>query len=65
MGQGAWEDEGRRTTAIMGDIFRDKGIRAWVDFWGHDVNHDWYWWKEQILYYLPYLLKEKELEANC
>ena len=65
VGQGAWEDEGRRTTAIMRDIFQAKGIRAWVDFWGHDVNHDWYWWKEQILYYLPYLLGEKELEANC
>lgn len=59
VGQGAWEDEGRRTTAIMRDIFKEKGIHAWVDFWGYDVDHDWCWWKQQILYFLPYLLNEK------
>lgn len=64
VGQGAWEEEGRRTTAMMRDIFRDKGIRAWVDFWGFDVEHDWRWWKQQILYFLPYLLQEKAWEGE-
>ena len=50
VGQGAWEEEGRRTTAMMQDIFREKNIRAWVDFWGFDVDHDWGWWKKQILW---------------
>ena len=58
IGQGQWEDEGRRTTAIMNDIFKAKGINGWTDFWGYDVDHDWYWWKKQILYFLPHLLKE-------
>ena len=58
VGQGQWEDEGRRTTAIMNDIFKAKGIKGWTDFWGYDVDHDWYWWKKQILYFLPHLLKE-------
>lgn len=56
VGQGQWEDEGRVTTARLRDIFEAKGIRAWVDFWGYDVDHDWPWWKKQIMYFLPYLL---------
>lgn len=62
VGQGNWEDEGRRTTAIMRDIFREKKINALVDFWGYDVDHDWYWWKKQILYFLPYVLGEKNFD---
>lgn len=58
VGQGAWENEGIRTTRILQDIFREKGIQAWVDFWGYDVNHDWPWWKVQTRYFLPYLLHE-------
>ena len=53
VGQGAWEDEGRRTTAILRDIFASKGINATCDFWGYDVNHDWPWWKVQLRYFLP------------
>ena len=35
---------------------QSKGIPAWVDFWGNDCTHDWYWWYKQVLYFLPYLL---------
>ena len=58
VGQGRWEEEGRRTLAILQDIFVAKGIDAWVDFWGYDVEHDWYWWKKQMIYFLPYVLGE-------
>lgn len=57
VGQGAWEDEGRRTTAILRDIFASKGINAWTDFWGYDVNHDWPWWYKQAAYFIPKLLE--------
>ena len=56
VGQGAWEDEGRRTTAILRDAFERKGIKIWCDFWGYDVNHDWPWWRIQLRYFMPYLL---------
>ena len=59
VGQGAWEDEGRRTTALMGDVLYHKGIHAWVDFWGYDVDHDWAWWKNQFSYFLPFMLGEQ------
>lgn len=58
VGQGRWENECRRTAAIMRDIFNRKGIHGWVDFWGYDVDHDWPWWKKQIRYFLPWLLEE-------
>ena len=57
VGQGAWESEGIRTLREMEWIFRGKGIQAWTDFWGHDVNHDWDWWKKQIRYFLPFVLQ--------
>lgn len=56
VGQGAWEDEGRRTSALLRDSFQQRGINIWVDFWGFDVNHDWPWWRKQIRYFMPYLL---------
>lgn len=58
IGQGRWEEEGRRTTALMRDIFSAKKINAWTDFWGFDVDHDWHWWKRQMIYFLPEFLKE-------
>lgn len=58
IGQGRWEDEGRRTTAIMRNIFNSKKIDVWTDFWGYDVDHDWVWWKRQIVYFLPHFLRE-------
>ena len=57
VGQGAWEDEGIRTLREMDAIFQRKGIYAWSDFWGYDVNHDWPWWKKQIRYFLPIVLR--------
>ena len=59
VGQGRWEEEGRRTTALMGDVLYSKDIHAWVDFWGYDVDHDWGWWKKQLVYFLPFVLREQ------
>ncbi len=56
IGQGRWED-GLWSTHRMDEIFAEKGIHAWVDFWGYDVDHDWPWWKKQIRYFLPYMLQ--------
>ena len=55
-GQGAWEEDGVRTLRFLEQVFREKGIHAWCDFWGYDVNHDWPWWFKQIRYFLPFLL---------
>jgi esterase/lipase superfamily enzyme len=40
-------------------ILEQKGIPHWIDFWGHDVNHDWPWWHKM----LPYFLDKLDLPA--
>jgi esterase/lipase superfamily enzyme len=54
-GQGAWEAEAIADTRALEAIFQDKGIPAWMDFWGHDVNHDWPWWYRQMRHFLGHL----------
>jgi esterase/lipase superfamily enzyme len=51
-GQGAWEDAMQADARAMKAILDAKGIPAWVDFWGYDVNHDWPWWRRQLPYFL-------------
>ena len=55
-GQGAWEEEMIRTTTMVRKIFEEKGIRAFIDFWGRDVDHDWPWWRRQFPYFLNKIL---------
>ena len=59
VGQGAWEEDGVRTLSFLQRVFEKKGIHAWCDFWGYDVNHDWPWWYKQIRYFLPFMLDQE------
>ena len=52
VGQGAWEDDMLADTRELQAILEGKGIPAWIDYWGHDVNHDWPWWRLQMPYFL-------------
>jgi len=60
VGQGAWEDELKVSTGWLGRVLYEKGINSCVQFWGHDVNHDWDWWYKQVVHYLPWLLYERD-----
>jgi esterase/lipase superfamily enzyme len=51
-GQGAWEEEMFHETLQLKTILEAKGIPAWVDIWGKDVNHDWPWWIKMLPYFL-------------
>ena len=55
VGQGDWELPDY--TRTLHRILVEKGIPAWVDYWGHDVVHDWPWWFKQVGYFVPELLK--------
>jgi esterase/lipase superfamily enzyme len=48
VGQGAFEEEALEDTRTLDDMFREKHIPAWIDYWGPDVNHDWPWWYRQM-----------------
>lgn len=53
-GQGSYEEDMVYETGLLKGVLLDKNIPASIDFWGNDVNHDWFWWKKQIRYYLSY-----------
>jgi len=54
-GQGAWEEEMLEETLTLKTILEQKGIPAWVDIWGKDVNHDWPWWRKMLPYFIEKL----------
>ena len=56
VGQGAWEDEMIEDTSALKSILDSKQVDAWIDFWGHDVEHDWPWWRKQIVHFLPHVI---------
>jgi esterase/lipase superfamily enzyme len=49
-GQGAYEapDCSRR----LSDLLWTKGVHHTLDLWGHDVNHDWPWWRKMLPFYI-------------
>lgn len=51
-GKGNFEDRMIADTLKMKDILDSKQIPAWIDIWGEDVNHDWDWWRKQIVYFI-------------
>ena len=46
-GQGAYEEGCIEETQTMADLCQAKGIPHTRDIWGHDVSHNWTWWKRQ------------------
>jgi esterase/lipase superfamily enzyme len=55
VGQGAYEEDCLRDTRALEAILAAKGVPAWFDYWGHDVNHDWPWWRRM----LPWALERR------
>ncbi|HWT00820.1 MAG TPA: alpha/beta hydrolase-fold protein [Pyrinomonadaceae bacterium] len=53
-GQGAYEAP-ERSRQLSG-ILHSKGIPHTLDLWGHDVDHDWPWWRKMLPYWLDKLL---------
>ena len=52
-GQGAYEapDASRQ----LSDVLSKKGIPHTLDLWGHDVAHDWPWWRKMLPHYIDTL----------
>ena len=49
-GQGAFEAPDR--SRQLSNLLHSKGIPHTLDLWGHDVNHDWPWWRKMLPFYL-------------
>jgi esterase/lipase superfamily enzyme len=52
-GQGAYEDPER--SRQLSRVLTEKGIPHQLEMWGHDVNHDWPWWRKMLPFYLDKL----------
>ena len=35
-----------------------------IDYWGEDVSHDWPWWKHQLEYFIPIVIREHALVTS-
>ena len=55
VGQGAWENEALPDTHRLQEILHDRGVPATFDYWGHDVEHHWYWWQKMLRHHLQVL----------
>lgn len=55
-GQGAWEEQMLHSMGLLQEAMNQKGINAWFDRWGPDVNHDWPWWRVQMAYFLDKIM---------
>lgn len=49
-GQGAYEAP--HCSKNFSTLLWDKGIWNNLDLWGHDVNHDWPWWRRMLDHYI-------------
>jgi esterase/lipase superfamily enzyme len=49
-GQGAFEAPER--SKDLSKILHSKGIPHLLELWGHDVKHDWDWWRKMLPHYL-------------
>jgi esterase/lipase superfamily enzyme len=58
-GQGAWEEGMLSDAYELKRILEAKEVSCWADIWGHDVNHDWPWWRKM----LPHVLANLNLPA--
>ena len=52
-GQGPWERV--EWSRQLPQALARRGIDHNFDLWGHDVAHDWPWWKIQLSLYFPRL----------
>jgi esterase/lipase superfamily enzyme len=52
-GQGAYEAPD--ASRALSEILTRKQIPHTLDVWGHDVNHDWPWWRKMLPHYIDKL----------
>lgn len=48
VGQGAWDEPMLADARALSQILTSKAVNHEMDIWGHDVNHDWPWWRKML-----------------
>ncbi len=49
-GQGAYESP--KSSVQLSEVLWKRDIPNNLDMWGHDVNHDWPWWRKMLDHYI-------------
>ena len=58
-GQGEHEEITGASTRRLQKVLANAGINGIFDFWGTDVNHDFYWWRKQAVYFFDKIINNK------
>ena len=61
-GQGAYEEWSIEQSKALSNVLDKINVKYWLDLWGFDVNHDWPWWRKQIVYFLGRMKKRPLFE---
>lgn len=56
-GQGTYESP--QCAQRLSSILHQKGIAHCLDLWGHDVTHDWLWWRKAMRYHVGKLCSQE------
>lgn len=62
VGQGNYEDITSASTRRLEQTLGRLGVNGWFDFWGTDVDHDFYWWRKQATYFFGKILSHEQKE---
>lgn len=52
VGRGPHENRCITETVALARALAQRGIPHHLDLWGHDVSHEWVWWRRQLRYHL-------------
>jgi esterase/lipase superfamily enzyme len=63
-GQGQWEERSVNSTREFWGVLSAKGVPNYMDLWGHDVSHDWHWWRAQVVYYMSHFVEGRSPWPN-
>jgi esterase/lipase superfamily enzyme len=55
-GQGNWENRCVESTTAFWKVLSERQVPNYMDLWGHDVAHDWPWWRKQIVYFMSHIV---------
>jgi esterase/lipase superfamily enzyme len=56
IGQGRWEESCLDDHRAMERVLSELDVPATFDYWGHDVDHDWPWWRRMVPHSLERLV---------
>lgn len=62
-GQGNFEEITSASNRRLEQILSKAGVNGVFDFWGSDVNHDFYWWRKQVVYFFDKIVNGERAEV--